>query len=370
MTNQRSQMLKVSAPGRICLFGEHQDYLNLPVIACAINLRISVSGDRIEEKKIVLDLPDIKAEETFSLDDNISYVRERDYFRSVFNVLRRQGLQFSGGVRGTIRGKIPIKAGASSSSALVVAWTAFLAALSGQNRRLLPEEIAELAHRAEVLEFSEPGGMMDQYSAALGGILFLDFWPQVSVERLHAKPGVFVLGDSGEPKDTMSILARVKHGMSDILGRLRDRNPAFSLRQLHQEALQATQMHLTKDEFKLLQGTWRNYRITLQAKALLQQQKLDAARLGQLLNEHHAILRDTLRISTPKIDRMIEAALSAGAYGAKINGSGGGGCMFAYVSDNPEDVAEAISRSGGQSFIVKMDEGVRIEVPSEARTAS
>ncbi|MFC1564948.1 galactokinase family protein, partial [candidate division KSB1 bacterium] len=40
------EKLIVSAPGRICLFGEHQDYLGLPVIAAAIGLRISVSGER------------------------------------------------------------------------------------------------------------------------------------------------------------------------------------------------------------------------------------------------------------------------------------------------------------------------------------
>ncbi len=34
--------------------------------------------------------------------------------------------------------------------------------------------------------------------------------------------------------------------------------------------------------------------------------------------------------------------LDAGAYGAKINGSGGGGCMFAYAPASPEKVKAAI----------------------------
>jgi galactokinase len=36
--------IKVSAPGRICLFGEHQDYLGLPVITAAIDLRLELTA--------------------------------------------------------------------------------------------------------------------------------------------------------------------------------------------------------------------------------------------------------------------------------------------------------------------------------------
>jgi galactokinase len=73
------------------------------------------------------------------------------------------------------------------------------------------------------------------------------------------------------------------------------------------------------------------------------------------------VLRDNLKISTPKIDRMIEAALRAGAYGGKINGSGGGGCMFVYAPENPEAIAEAIAGAGGKAFIVEVDGGTRVE---------
>jgi galactokinase len=59
---------------------------------------------------------------------------------------------------------------------------------------------------------------------------------------------------------------------------------------------------------------------------------------------------------------MISSALDAGAFGAKINGSGGGGCMFAYAPRDPEKVAAAIEKAGGQSFIVHIDEGVKREI--------
>ncbi|NJD22475.1 MAG: GHMP kinase, partial [Melioribacter sp.] len=83
--------------------------------------------------------------------------------------------------------------------------------------------------------------------------------------------------------------------------------------------------------------------------------------IGELLNQHQNILRDVLRISTKKIDKMIDAALNAGAYGAKINGSGGGGCMFAYAPEKPEKILEAVKMISNDSFTVYSDEGTREE---------
>ena len=73
------------------------------------------------------------------------------------------------------------------------------------------------------------------------------------------------------------------------------------------------------------------------------------------------VLKNTLQVSTDKIENMIQSAMSAGALGGKINGSGGGGCMFAYAPDNPKKVANAIENAGGKAYIVKSDIGTRIE---------
>lgn len=105
--------------------------------------------------------------------------------------------------------EIPINAGTSSSSALVVTWVNFLAQMSDQQQQLSPEECARLAHAAEVLEFHEPGGMMDHYAAACGGVLALRFHPTFQIEKLSPPLRPFVLGDSNEPKETKSILAHL-----------------------------------------------------------------------------------------------------------------------------------------------------------------
>jgi galactokinase len=50
--------------------------------------------------------------------------------------------------------------------------------------------------------------------------------------------------------------------------------------------------------------------------------------------------------------------------GAKINGSGGGGCMFAYAPENPEKVVEAIEKEGGKAYIIRVDQGTKSESES------
>jgi galactokinase len=58
---------------------------------------------------------------------------------------------------------------------------------------------------------------------------------------------------------------------------------------------------------------------------------------------------------------MLTAAVQAGALGGKINGSGGGGCMFAYAPANPQKVVDAIRAVGGNAYIIKVDDGIRVE---------
>lgn len=358
-----TSVIRVSTPGRICLFGEHQDYLNLPVIPCAISRRISLSGRLRNDAYVHLAMPDIRSELTLALTGPLPYESRRDYFRSAINVLRREGFTFSHGFEGVVRGEIPINSGTSSSSALVVTWVNVLAHLSDQKRALAPDECARLAHAAEVVEFHEPGGMMDHYATALGGVLLLRFHPELQIERLTPPLQTFVLGDSGEPKDTTEILRRVKIGVLDITKQLVHRYADFSLHTLALEDLARYEGNLNAEQRALLRGTLRNRDLTIEALTLLRQPALDHHRLGALLNECQAVLRDNLRISTPKIDRMLKAALRAGAYGGKINGSGGGGCMFVYAPERPEQVAAALTEAGGRAYIVQVDEGTRVESP-------
>ncbi len=352
--------LTVSTPGRICLFGEHQDYLGLPVVPAAISLRMNIHGKRRKDRHVNISLPDIMSSETFWLDDSHIYTKSNDYFRSAVNVLQLHQFSFSHGFDCVVKSQIPRQAGTSSSSALVVGWVNFLALVSDQNQQLPPELLAHYAHQAEVLEFNEAGGMMDQFSTAYGGVVAIDFVPEVRVEPLNVQLKTFVLGDSQEPKDTQAILSRVKHGVMNIERRLTGNHKTFHLANATPENLERYKHDLQEEEYRLLAGTVRNHEFTRQARMLLVEHKPDHRHIGELLTKHHAILRDVLRISTGKIDRMLEAAMNAGAYGGKINGSGGGGCMFADAPEKSEQVAEAIERVGGKAYVVTVDEGSKV----------
>jgi galactokinase len=333
----------------------------LPVIPCAISLRISIEGSPRNDRAVHIALPDIRSSLDFSLDATLPYLVERDYYRSVVNVLRKRGFTFSRGFDCTVSGNIPINAGTSSSSALVVSWVNFLSRMADEPKTLAPLDLGKIAHEAEVLEFGEPGGMMDQYSTAFGGVCAIDFFPDVRVEPLDVSLRQFVIGDSGEPKDTKHILSRVKGQVVAVAKALQEKHQNFSLHTTTVNALEPYKSEITAGQYELLTGTIRNRDITRDARALLKRSPLDHRKLGALLSEHQNYLRDVQKISTPKIDRMIDAAMMAGAYGGKINGSGGGGCMFAYAPENPQLVAEAIEREGGAAYIVSADEGSRVE---------
>jgi mevalonate kinase len=58
---------------------------------------------------------------------------------------------------------------------------------------------------------------------------------------------------------------------------------------------------------------------------------IDYVHLGGLISRGHQLLTSYMGCSTPLIDRCVTACLEAGAYGAKLTGSGHGGCLFALV---------------------------------------
>ncbi|HEB85249.1 MAG TPA: GHMP kinase, partial [Bacteroidetes bacterium] len=118
---------------------------------------------------------------------------------------------------------------------------------------------------------------------------------------------------------------------------------------------------------ELLAGTLETRELTGEALEVLGAERFDPRELGRLLNEHQAILGRRLKVSTEKIDRMLRAAMEAGALGGKLNGSGGGGCMFAYAPEDPERVARAIEEVGGRAYVIHQDQGVHMLAASGVR---
>jgi galactokinase len=356
-----NEEIAVSAPGRICLFGEHQDYFGLPIIAAAINLRIFIRGTSRNDRIIKVSLPDIGEQEEFSLEGHLDYQKERDYLKSAVNVLRRKGIQFPLGWDCHLHGTIPINAGTSSSSSLVIAWLKFLLETAKDKTLNDPETIAELGFLTEVAEFKEPGGKMDHYASSLGGIVNVSFEEKLSATKLTNPLKRFVLANSLQKKDTTGMLGYIKKHVLEGVQIIRKNIKGFNLKEPLDQKERVEIESLPPDSKRLLQGTLMTRDLTAKGKALFLSETFDHQEFGRLLTEQQHVLRDYIQTSTPKIDHMIQEALDAGAWGAKINGSGGGGCMFAYAPEKTEQIAEAIEKIGAEVRIIEVDEGVRTE---------
>ena len=70
------------APGRTCLFGDHQDYLGLPIIACAIDRYIKLIAVENELKIFNIDMPDIKKHRIINFEQKIENLESGDHFLS------------------------------------------------------------------------------------------------------------------------------------------------------------------------------------------------------------------------------------------------------------------------------------------------
>lgn len=337
--------LKVSAPGRVCLFGEHQDYLGLPVITAAVDLRVNLEGRAVPERVFRLRLPDIGEERVLSLAEagRLPYRNKDDFLAAGLNVVHRTGVRWAQGWEVEVHGEIPLNSGASSSSALQVAWCAFLL-LAGGKENPAPVRAARLAYESEVVEFNAPGGMMDHYASALGDAIWLDCGNPDSVEELPPPAGELLLVDSGQAKKTTEVLGRVRRPMEPLSHAVRDSRVPLD--------------DLDPERRRMVQANRESLRLTGLARELLRSRgSIDE--LGRLLIAHHEQLSLGLGVSTPEIDGWLHEGLRAGALGGKINGSGGGGTFFFLCHKGDTAVEEAMRAAGRRTWRLRMGPGLQ-----------
>jgi galactokinase len=364
--------MKVSAPGRICLFGEHQDYLGLPVIAMAVNLRFEIEFHPEPGPHIEIQKPDLGVDFRTTFDPyGDAPTGPDDFCWGITQILREEGFEFPHGGRAIFRSRIPLRAGCSSSSAMSAAWMRLLLEIGEHPRRNNyiqdSEQAAYLVYRGEKEKFQGAGGMMDQYSCYLGGLI--QVFPRTSgspipfgVERLPEKLGGIILIDSGDPKDTQGILSSVGQRARQAVQTASREIPGFDLTNADTRAtisaLGDTQRQA--DHWQVVVDHLRNRDLCREGLAMFRS-TVNGQRLGEMLTEEHRILSQTLGISTPKIDHILDIVREAGAAGGKINGSGGGGTCFCYAPDPAAHrrVTEKLTASGIRHFCVTEDEGAR-----------
>ena len=362
MKPEKPAYIRSVAPARTCLFGDHQDYLGLPVIACAINRHISLEAVENHKKVLHVAMPDIKAERLIAIDQGITRHEKGDHLMAALVVAGEYGCIPDRGFDVHISGNIPVNSGISSSSALLVSWVQFLLEAYGSRLPVNNELIARMAYEAEVVKQTGPGGKMDQYSIGLGNIMYLETGDELNYELIHkALPGL-IIAESGIPKDTIGLLSNLRHKATEAIDTVRARFEGFNIRKASIKDLPDYLNCLPKDLAIYFEAALINHDITQRALQQLRNEELDLEHLGSLINEHHAVLKNMLKITVPRIDAMIDSVLEHGALGAKIVGSGGGGSIVVLSREGTEDklIRCLLDAGAVNAYTVEVDPGARI----------
>ena len=320
----------------------------------AVNLRCRIKIEEREDRLVVWDSPKLGAVYSgqYDLENLEASIVDgvQDHKLAAMILAKDRGELPSKGWNASIDSDVPVQAGCSSSSALLVAWIAAMQRLSGNITSRI--DLANQAFVAEVTYFDAPGGNMDQIACAVGGALRVDPSEEKGYAELKTPDFDWILGDSNAPKDTMGILSRCKYDRLDIL----DSNGG------NWDGIETAA--LNDVDAGLVHGTIRNRDIERESASLLSSGSMSGDILGSLMTEHHRILRDVLKISTLRIESMCDAALSAGAKGAKIFGSGGGGCMLAMV-DRKNGQQDSATIKSVKSSIEGVEGAIAYHVISE-----
>ena len=305
--------MRVRAPGRVNLIGDHTDYTGGLVLPMAIDRETVVdveahdavelrSSDEPEAVVVPLDVPDPSA------------VRPAwgRYVAGVVSVLRP-----TTGMRGLVATTIPIGAGLSSSAALEVA-VALALGFDGT-----PLELAQACQRAEQVATGVPCGIMDQLASASGvaGHALLIDCATSAVTPVPVPDDIeVVVVHSGQARAVAATAYAERRAQCEaaaaVVGPLREAS-LDDLGALDDAALRRRARHVVSE----------NARVAAFAEALADA-RFDE--LGPLLAASHASLRDDFEVSTPALDALVERlAATPGVLGARLTGAGFGGCAVA-----------------------------------------
>ncbi|MHA1974361.1 MAG: mevalonate kinase [Candidatus Hodarchaeales archaeon] len=324
-----SNVTTASAPGKIILFGEHSVVYGHPALVIAIDKRAFVTVQRlhaIDKPKIEISALDYDkrvslpySDENFSLNGQPVFVQP--LLGIVHHFYSKYGVSDSLSIK--IHSEIPRGAGLGSSAAVCVAFAAAL--LNSFNKSLSRNEISSLAFEGEKVVHGTPSGI-DNTIATFGGSLE---YQKGNINHFSGKRIQLIIGNTGISRETKVWVSKVRTRYEDFPNMMEYILKSFG-------ALVVT----AKEEFKA--GNLK--------------------KLGELMDINHGLL-NAIGVSIPTLDRFVNAARTSGAYGAKLTGAGGGGCMIALVDDESKDsVLQSIKREDGVPIAVNFEsQGFKIE---------
>lgn len=343
-----AEISEFSAPGRVNLIGEHTDYNNGLVLPFAIDARTHVAIARNDDNVVRL-VSEQRPESVRTLAvDRIRPGGEMEWSSYPFGVhwaLTEAGHQLSGADI-AINSTVPVGAGLSSSAALECA---VALALTRVYRDDVPlTEIARLAQRAENDYVGIPCGLMDQMASAIcraGHVLYFDVGADTT-ENIPFDPAAADLtvliidtqahhsladGEYAKRRDSCERAAAALgvDWLSDIA--FADLDGALG--RLNDDVLVRRVRHVVTENERVRRVVTR-----LQAS--------DIAGIGPDLTASHSSMRDDFEISAVELDVAVDAALEAGALGARMTGGGFGGSAIALVQqDAVESIGVAVDRA-------------------------
>ncbi len=342
-----SPTVRIEAPGRVNLMGDHIDYLGLGVLPMALDRRVQILARARSDAMVELQNIDARFP---SRSFQATPVIERsgagdwsDYVRAAVHGLYHQVPAPARGFAALVATDLPLAAGLSSSSALVVA--AALAWLHANATSIERVRLAAILAAAERYVGTQGGGM-DQAACLLareGHALHIEFEPLRATAIAIPPDWRFVIAFSGEHAEksgaAQNAYNRIATGSAAAVEVVRRRvgtahAGAGAARPVVAELLAA------HGPDALLQGAARC--LEPAARALFRHVVTECDRVGHavaalragamaqfgaLMDASHASLRDDLGVSTAALDRLTEVMRAAGAAGARLTGAGLGGCV-------------------------------------------
>ena len=303
---------KASAPGKVILFGEHFVVYGVKAILCSINKRVTVTAEKISERKISInsEIGNIVLEPNKLISEINSPLKPFYYLANKIIKNQNTGIQIN------IDSEIPLGAGLGSSSACCVAGAAAIFKLFGE---ISKKEILEHAIEAEKTIFENTSGA-DCTVCTYGGIMEYD--KKQGFKKIENEPNFhLVIVNSNIKHSTESMVSKVKQF------EIENREEFTKLS--HQES------KLVKDVLKLLKEN-------------------NTAEIGEKINQNQEYL-ETIGISNKELRKMIKIGQKS-SFGAKITGSGGGGCIFAITNEsNLEETLKEFKNKNYECFSVKID---------------
>jgi galactokinase len=343
-----------SAPGRVNLIGEHTDYSGGLVLPFAIDARATVAAAHNNDSSVqvvsaqrpgaatTIDLVDLRP-------DSPGAAGWPAYLFGAVWALRDAGY-LVGGMDLSLDSSVPAGAGLSSSAAVECATVLACADLTGI--ALGPLALAALAQRAENDFVGVPCGPMDQTASAAaraGAVLLFD----TNTRTIEHIP--FDLDAAGSV--VLVLDTRVAHSLADgeYARRRSDCENAArqlgvaQLRDISVDALPAALDRVDSDELqrRIRHVVTENDRVLRTAQHLVRGRLQD---IGPLLTASHVSLRDDYEVSCPELDAAVDAALAAGALGARMTGGGFGGSVIALL---PVDRLQQITASVEKEFRIR-----------------